>query len=101
MLVACFIRDKNLIGGSAPIFAMMMVGSLLIGQVNSFSSIPLWAYVLLALAPLAMCLGMLPQVERLGRVAYAAVLVPLSLVPLVAAITIALVAEFGGGDAEY
>ncbi len=52
MLVACSRRDTNSIAGIGLPFAVIIVGLLLIGRVNSFSNVPMAAYLLVPAAPL-------------------------------------------------
>ena len=85
--------------GSAAIFSMLIVGLLFIGHVNSSSNVPLVSYLLVPLAPLSLWLGTLRPVVRLSNKQYAALLLPLSLAPILLAVTLALVAELGA--AEY
>ena len=80
--------------GAASLFAMLVVGSLLIGRVNSFSEVKLISYVLVPLTPVMLWLGEIPALKKLGGLKYYAVVLPLAVAPAAVAVVLAVIADF-------
>lgn len=84
--------------GIALPFALLAVGLMLIGRVNSFSTVPLVSYLLPPLAPLGLwcsaAIGTPRQPGRTGMI-LAAILV---ILPLAIALGLAAAAEMGGAE---
>jgi hypothetical protein len=95
MLVACFRRNANMLTGVSSIFSVMAIGSLLIGQVNSFSEVPLSSYVLVPLAPLLLWFCTTGPLSRLEGVKRSFAYASLPIGVLVGAVLLAAIAEFG------
>ena len=55
-LVNCWDREPGRLSGFGLVFAILVIGSLLVGRVNSFSDVPLVSYLLVPLAPLGLWL---------------------------------------------
>ena len=66
--LVCFVtKSENCTKGITPLFAVMLVGILHIGYVNSFSEIPAVSYFLVAIAPLLLWLATLKTFLRFSR----------------------------------
>ena len=55
-LVSCWDRQPGRLSGIGLVFSILVIGSLLVGRVNSFSDVPLVSYALVPLAPLGLWL---------------------------------------------
>ena len=91
-------RKKYGVDGIAPAFSLLIGGLLLIAFVDSHSSVPLLSYVLVALAPLALWIAAVKLLRKFSGWRLWLVLMPLPLGMLLAALILAIVAEFGSTD---
>lgn len=80
-------------GGTVPGVAVLLPGLLLAGQSETFSEVPVWSFVLVALAPLAAGPALLPVWNRLPTRCLRALEAALMLLPLVTAVILAVRAE--------
>ena len=92
-------RKANHLTGVGLLFAVLSVGALSIGQVNSFSSVPLVAYVIIPVAPLTLWLTMVGPLAKLTGARRWAVNALLPIAVLASGILLAVVAE-GGGESH-
>jgi hypothetical protein len=78
MLCACVVAEVSSLQGLSLGFAILTVGGLLIGQVNSFSDVPWISYLIIPVAPLSLWIttvGPLSQPTGVKRMVINAVLV--------------------------
>jgi hypothetical protein len=92
-IVARWGREVDSLQGVAMGFVILIWGSLLVGRVNSFSSVPLASYVLLPLAPLSLWLFARGPLSRLEGAKRTLIAISLPLAIAGCAVILAAVAE--------
>lgn len=91
-------RGEQPLLGSSGLFAMLVVGTLLVGRVNSFSDVPLASYLLVPFAPLTLWCTQAPPFSRLGKATRVALAIALPTLILGLAAGLAVKAELMGAD---
>ena len=74
-------------------FTVLLAGMMLVGRVNSFSSVPLASYVLIPVAPLFLWISFAGPLSHLQGMKRATVQFALALTPCAAALVLAALAE--------
>ena len=92
-MVAVFRRDENCLMAAMTVAALLLTGLMLIGRVNSFSSVPLFCYMLVAVAPQFLWLTMIGPLARLTAWKRALVDSGVVLTPLAIALIVAMVID--------
>jgi hypothetical protein len=91
-VVACFReQDGSTVRGLAPGFAVMLPGSLAAGylETQTYTDVPTLCFLLTAIAPLGLGVGLLPPVQRLALWKRLMIQAPAFLVPLAMALALA------------
>lgn len=88
-VVSFFFRDKLALKGTAALVAMLILGLLYIGRVNTFSDVSLLCYLLIAMAPLTLWIMEIPPLKQLPHRVQIALSLTLPLTPQALALTLA------------
>ena len=97
-VAAGILRKEHSANGIALLFSVMAVGSLLVGQVNSFSEVPFAAYAVLPLAPLMLWLSTFGPLSKLTGKKRCCVHAFLPLLVIAAAVSMAVLADLNSSD---
>lgn len=94
------VRPASTLGGVALVYSLLSSAAMLTGQVNSFSEIPTFSYVLLPLAPFAYGLAVLRQPMRPLPMRRLLLVLAIAVGIAVLALALALAAEFAGEETD-
>ena len=100
-LVSCRDRQPGRLSGIGLVFSILVIGSLLVGRVNSFSDVPLVSYLLVPLAPLGLWLTEAKPLARFPSWQRALAGGVVALAILGAAISMAILAEWSTLSGGY
>jgi len=97
VVVAFLNKDSNPLQGVALLFSTLVVGSLMIGRVNSFSEVSLVSYMLVPLAPLFLWFSILGPLSRLTGNKRIIVHLGMPFVVVAGSVLLAVIADLSGG----
>jgi hypothetical protein len=93
-VVTAFDRSPGVLRGISLPVTMYVAGALLVGQVNSYSDVPLLSYTLIPFAPVLLWIGVFSPWGRLGDWKQTLLVMLPPLILLAVAVTLAVIAEW-------